>query len=83
MTVLAVNLDKTNVDAGAFLKAHNAAALGALFDKDVMMMRSFVVYAMPTTVLIDPKGREIARAVGPADWATPQMVRYFKSLAAK
>jgi thiol-disulfide isomerase/thioredoxin len=83
LTVLAVNLDKGKVDAGAFLKSHNAAALGVLSDKDVMMMRSFVIYAMPTTVLIDPKGREIARAMGPADWASPQMVAYFKSLPAK
>ncbi len=27
---------------------------------------------LPTTVLIDPEGREVGRFIGPADWASPE-----------
>jgi thiol-disulfide isomerase/thioredoxin len=80
VAVLAVNLDRTKVDADAFLKSHKAAALGVLTDKDVTMMRSFTIYGMPTTVLIDPKGNEVARAQGPGEWDAPVMVAYLKGL---
>jgi thiol-disulfide isomerase/thioredoxin len=83
ITVLAVDLTgarETPAMAAAFLKGHNAASLGAHVDTGRMFMRSFVVPVMPTTVLIDPKGRVIARAEGPAEWASPASVAYFKSL---
>ena len=83
MTVLAVDLTgkkETPARAEAFLKEHNAAALGANVDTESTFMRSFVVPVMPTTVLIDPKGKVIARAEGPAEWASPAAIAYFQSL---
>jgi thiol-disulfide isomerase/thioredoxin len=80
LTVLAVNMDKGQVDAAGFLKSHNAAALGSLRDTDITLMRSFGAFGLPTTVLIDPKGNVIGRAEGPAEWASPEAVAYFKSL---
>jgi hypothetical protein len=68
------------VDTAGFLKSHNAATLGSLRDADTALMRSFTVFAMPTTVLIDPKGNVIARAEGPATWDSPDAIAYFKSL---
>jgi hypothetical protein len=35
---------------------------------------------MPLTVLIDPSGKVIARAEGPADWDNPEAVAYFKRI---
>jgi hypothetical protein len=43
-------------------------------------MKSFRAVVMPTTILLDPNGRVIARAEGPAEWADPAFVNYFKSL---
>jgi thiol-disulfide isomerase/thioredoxin len=80
LTVLAVNMDRGQVDAGAFLKSHNAAPLGALRDTDIALMRSFGAFGLPTTVLIDPKGNVVGRAEGPAEWAAPETIAYFKSL---
>jgi hypothetical protein len=45
-----------------------------------MLMRSFVVPGLPTTVLIDPDGKVVARAEGPAEWASPEAVAYFKRI---
>jgi hypothetical protein len=83
ITVLAVDLTgrkETPAMAEAFLREHRAATLGANVDTESMFMRSFTAAVMPTTVLIDPKGRIVARAEGPAEWASPQAVAYFKSL---
>jgi thiol-disulfide isomerase/thioredoxin len=70
----------TPADAAAFLKAHGAAKLPAFIDADLGMMRVFGAYGLPLTVLIDDKGREVARAVGPADWDAPDAITYFKAL---
>ena len=83
MTVLAVDLTgkkETPAKADAFLKSHNAGTLGANVDTDSVFMRSFVVPVMPTTVRIDPHGKVIARAEGPAEWASPAAIAYFQSL---
>jgi thiol-disulfide isomerase/thioredoxin len=80
LTVLAVNMDKGQVDAAGFLKSHNAAALGSLRDTDITLMRNFGAFGLPTTVLIDPKGNIIGRAEGPAEWASLEAVAYVKSL---
>jgi thiol-disulfide isomerase/thioredoxin len=80
LTVLAVNTDRPSVDAVGFLKSHNVTQLGSLRG-DTGLMGSFKVYALPTTVLIDPKGNVVGRAEGPAEWASPDAIAYFKSLA--
>jgi len=83
MHVLAVDLTgKTQTPAKslAFLKEHKADSLGAYVDTERMFMRGFVAAVMPTTVLIDPAGKVVARAEGPAEWASPAFIAYFKSL---
>lgn len=35
---------------------------------------------LPTTLVLDRRGREVARVVGKADWATPRMIRYLRRL---
>ena len=83
MHVLAVDLTgKTQTPAKslAFLKEHKADSLGAYVDTERMFMRGFIAAVMPTTVLIDPSGKVVARAEGPAEWASPTFVNYFKSL---
>ena len=82
LTVLAVDIyakDKP-ADIDAFLKSHNAAELGTLTDADVTLGRAFGAYGLPVTVLVDPQGHVMARAEGPAEWAAPEAIAYFKML---
>ena len=72
--------DRDTVDAGAFLKEHDAASLVAYRDNEKVMMKSFTAFALPMTVLIDPQGRVVAKAAGPADWGSPEAVAYFKRI---
>jgi len=83
VTVLAVDLTgrkETPARAAAYLRDHHVAVLGANVDTDTVFMRSFIVAVMPTTLLIDPAGNVVARAEGPAEWASPSSVAYFQSL---
>jgi thiol-disulfide isomerase/thioredoxin len=81
LTVIAVDVGRGGADkARAFLKEHDAGALGTYVDTDLALMRSFGSLDLPLTVLIDPQGREIGRALGAADWDTSDAIAYFKSL---
>ena len=80
LTVIAVALPPGDAsEAEAFLAQHDAAALRPYVDSQTMFFRAFRAYALPLTVLIDPKGNEIARAVGPAQWDAPAAISYLKS----
>lgn len=84
LEVVAIDLARDTPDgAGKFLKEHGAGALTAFVDTDLAMMRAFGANGLPLTILIDGQGREIARAVGPAEWDKPDAIAYFKALTAK
>jgi thiol-disulfide isomerase/thioredoxin len=83
LTVLTVNVGHSSAsDTAAFLKAHQASALPVFLDADSAFIRAFGAFGLPLSILIDPQGREIARAVGPADWSAPSSVAYFQTLVA-
>lgn len=81
LTVLTVNVGHGSAaDTASFLKAHGAASLPVLVDSDSSFIRNFGAYGLPLSVLIDPQGREIARAEGPADWDGAAAIAYFRAL---
>ena len=81
LTVVAVALPPGSADeAKAFLESHDAGSLAAFFDSESMFFRSYRTYALPVTVLIDPNGNEIARAIGPAEWDAPDATAYLRSV---
>ncbi len=80
--VVAVDVGRgTAQDARSFLDAHDAKTLDTYVDSNLALLRSFGAFGLPLTVLIDPQGREIGRAVGPAAWDNPDSIAYFKALA--
>jgi len=79
--VVAVDVGRgTTADARSFLDAHGAKALDTYTDTNIALLRVFGAFGLPLTVLIDPQGREVGRAVGPAAWDSPDSVEYFKGL---
>ncbi len=81
LKVLAVNVGRTGAaETAAFLGAHKAGSLGVWLDANVALMRAFGAYGLPTSVLIDPQGDIVARAVGAAGWDAPAAIAYFKAL---
>jgi thiol-disulfide isomerase/thioredoxin len=80
LKVVAINTDSQKVDAAGFLKSHGAGSLPVYLDSERMMLRSFVVPGLPATILIGPDGKVLARAEGPAEWGSPEVVKYFKRI---
>ena len=37
---------------------------------------------MPTTLIVDRNGKEIARLIGPADWASPEAIAVIEAAIA-
>lgn len=57
--------------------------LGKYLAEDIRAMLAFAVIGLPTTLLIDPKGREIARLVGPSEWDSAENVSQFQTIIAE
>lgn len=73
--VVAVNIDKGGPEkAASFLKETGATHLALYTDPSGKLFVALKAVGMPTTLLIDRDGKEIARLVGPADWASPEAI---------
>jgi len=84
IAVVAVNAGHDDAAAtAAFLKAHGAANLAVYRDPGLSLLTAFGSQGLPFSVLIDAKGREIARASGPMQWDDPAAIAYFKALGAR
>jgi thiol-disulfide isomerase/thioredoxin len=82
-SVIAVDVGRgTASDARSFLDAHGSRALATYVDSNLALLRAFGAFGLPLTVLIDPKGREIGRALGAATWDSPEALDYFRALTA-
>ena len=44
---------------------------------------ALTLFGLPATLLIDRQGRELGRLVGPAEWDSPDMLAFLKSVIAK
>lgn len=51
-------------------------------DQTTRLGRALGAFGMPTTILIDPQGREIGRLVGEAEWDTPDAVKLIQAMLA-
>ena len=48
----------------------------------VRTFAALAVVGLPTTILMDRKGREIGRLVGPAEWNSPDAIAFFQKIIA-
>jgi thiol-disulfide isomerase/thioredoxin len=79
LAVIAVDVGRDDAATAArFLADHQASTLAVYLDADFVLMRTFHAYGLPLTLLIDPKGREIGRAVGACEWDAPEAVAYLR-----
>jgi thiol-disulfide isomerase/thioredoxin len=78
--VVAVNIDKGGPEkAEAFLKETGADHLTVYTDSSAKLFATLKAVGMPTTLVIDREGREIARLAGPADWASPEAIAVMRA----
>jgi thiol-disulfide isomerase/thioredoxin len=73
--VVAVNIDTRNLDRPkSFLQEAGVSHLGYYSDSNAAVFQDLKAvgkaFGMPTTLLVDPNGCEIASLAGPAEWAS-------------
>ena len=81
--VLPISLDgPSKPKVAPFYKEKRLDHLGMYFDKGRKTMSLLGVSLLPTSILVDPAGRELGRLEGDADWDTPEGIALMKAALA-
>lgn len=82
--VLALSIDRAGMGAvRQFYEDIGIRHLDLYRIEEMKGMLAFGIIGLPTTILIDPRGLEVARRMGPADWDSPAAVSQFWDIIAK
>jgi thiol-disulfide isomerase/thioredoxin len=82
IAVLPLSSDRGGADAvRAFYQEHKITGLPVLLDPRGMAARACHAQGIPTSLIIDAKGRERARLEGSADWSTRGAAAMVRKLA--
>lgn len=78
--ILPISLDgPTKPKVAPFYRDQNLDNLGIYYDKGKKAMSTLGVTLLPTSILVDPAGRELGRIEGDADWDTPEGVALMRA----
>lgn len=82
--VVAINVDKGGPEKGqAFYQELDLQNLGYYYDNSSeKIFRRIRAFGMPTTILVDGDGREVARMAGPAEWDSNDAIALIKAALA-
>lgn len=82
--VLALSIDKGGfVAVRAFYAEIGITHLDLYLADQLRGMMAFGVVGLPTTLLVNPEGREVARKVGPAAWDSPAAISQIQRVITK
>ena len=82
--VVALAVDGGGAEAvKRFFAEHRVDSLAVYTDRSLQVNSALRVMGLPTTVLVDREGREIARHVGPAQWDSAQTVEELRRVIAQ
>ena len=81
--VVVLSVDEAGVKAvKKFFTKTKVKNLDIHMDPDFKAAGALNALGLPTTILIDVKGREMGRLVGDAEWDTAEMISFFKGIIA-
>ena len=79
--VVALSVDRGGAaPIRAFYERIGVQRLDVYVDPSAMALDELGTVGLPTTLLIDAQGREIARLTGPAVWDSPAMIAFLEGL---
>lgn len=78
-TVLAVNMGETGAEVNDFLK-RVPVGFPILLDRDGAVLKSWKVFAFPTSYVIDPDGAIRLAVFGEVDWDAPEVIAKIEAL---
>lgn len=74
--VVALSIDAGGAaDVRRFYKEIGIRSLGIYVDRGMRAAGKLATPGVPTTLLVDPQGRELGRHAGPAKWDDPEALR--------
>ncbi|MCF7702048.1 TlpA family protein disulfide reductase [Loktanella sp. M215] len=77
--VVPLSIDRAGVPpVRRFYDEIGVTHLGMYVDKTMLSATALRTVGLPTTILIDAKGQELGRLVGPAEWDDQEMVNFLK-----
>jgi thiol-disulfide isomerase/thioredoxin len=80
--VLPISIDVSGVQAvGPFYAQHAITNLPILLDPDGDSLDALDTNGVPVTIIINPEGMLVARLDGGANWNTPRVLAFLRSLA--
>ena len=78
--VVTLSIDKGGVPAvRQFFDDYAIRNLAIYVDQTGLAFSNLGVFGLPTTLIMDGDGRELARLIGPAEWNSPEMEAYLKT----
>jgi peroxiredoxin len=78
--ILAVSIDTSGARAVApYMKNHNLT-FQALVDPAGTILTIYGINSIPQSFVIDKQGYIVKKIIGPIDWSTPEIFRYFHDL---
>ncbi len=82
--VVALSVDRKGLSASsAFLEELGIKNLEGYYEPEAKSLAALQALGLPATVLIDRHGKEAARLLGPADWASLEAQAMVKALIAE
>jgi len=79
VTIYPINLEKPNKDKTKhFFESVNIKNLKIYFDPEFELVKSFNMRGVPTSILINKKGKEFARIIGEIDFTDESFVNFLK-----
>lgn len=79
LIVLAVSVDTSRAKVQEFVKEH-PVSFSVLHDATLSVSRSYKVFSLPITFIIDKRGVIVEKHFGHRDWSKPEMVRSIEAL---
>lgn len=71
--VVALSIDRDTAVVAPFYREIGVKTLKAYFDSNTRASAELGAFAVPATLLIDQQGREVGRALGPAEWDSAEV----------
>jgi thiol-disulfide isomerase/thioredoxin len=82
--VIAISLDRKGAAAAqSYLKETGATDLALFLDPSAATLDQLQAIGLPASVLIDRRGNEIGRMLGPAEWSSPEAIALVKTALAE
>jgi len=79
VTIYPINLEKPNKKkTKSFFESLNIKNLNIYFDPEFELVKSFNMRGVPTSILIDKKGKEFARIIGEINFFDESFINFLK-----